>query len=94
MPGWVVGVAASTWGIVMALAPVLQMVRMVRRRSAEDISLGYFGLLVPGFVLWAGYGLIIGDLFVAIPNMVAMVTALCVIFLTIWIRRTAMRSDT
>lgn len=94
MTGVVVGVVASTWGVVMALAPVLQIIRMWKRRSADDISLGYFGLLVPGFQLWAAYGLITGDLFVAIPNIVATVTALLVIGLTVWIRRAHSRSDT
>jgi MtN3 and saliva related transmembrane protein len=78
----------------MALAPVLQMVRMVRRRSADDISVHYFRLLVPGFILWADYGLITGDLFVAIPNLIATVTAVSVIALTVSIRRNAQRSDT
>jgi MtN3 and saliva related transmembrane protein len=59
------------------------MARMVRRPSADGISLDYFGLLVPGFILWAGYGLISGDLFAAVPNLVATVTAVCVIALTI-----------
>lgn len=56
MPEWTMGVAASAWGFVMALAPVLQLVRMLRRRSSEDVSVGYFCLLVPGFLLWVGYG--------------------------------------
>ncbi|KAA9153762.1 hypothetical protein F6B41_14540 [Microbacterium lushaniae] len=94
MPEWIVGVAASTWGVVMALAPVLQIVRMLRRRSADDISLGYFGLLVPGFLLWVAYGAVAGDAFIAVPNLIATITAVAVIALAIRMRRTSARAQT
>lgn len=89
MPSWVLGTAASAWGIVMAIAPVLQIIRMLRRRSAEDISLGYFALLVPGFILWVAYGIATADIFLTAPNALATLTALTVIGLALWMRRTA-----
>ena len=42
MPTTTIGTAASVWGLVMALAPLLQIARMVRRRSSRDLSVGYF----------------------------------------------------
>ncbi|MCK6066132.1 MULTISPECIES: SemiSWEET family sugar transporter [Microbacterium] len=89
MPSWILGTAASAWGIVMAIAPVLQIIRMLRRRSAEDISLGYFALLVPGFILWVAYGIATADIFLTAPNALATLTALTVIGLTLWMRRAA-----
>ena len=89
MPSWILGAAASAWGIVMAIAPVLQIIRMLRRRSAADISLGYFALLVPGFILWVAYGIATADIFLTAPNALATLTALTVIGLTVWMRRTA-----
>ena len=53
----VLGVAAAVWGLVMAISPILQIRRMVARRSSDDVSLGYYVLLVPGFALWIAYGL-------------------------------------
>ncbi len=44
MSGWMIGAAAATWGIVMAVAPALQIVRMFRRNSSDDVSVGYFTL--------------------------------------------------
>jgi uncharacterized protein with PQ loop repeat len=67
----VLGIAAAVWGVVMALAPVLQIRRMIIRRSSADLSLGYFGVLLPGFLLWVGYGLARGDWPIVLPNALA-----------------------
>lgn len=74
-----IGTAASAWGLVMALAPILQIVRMIRRRSSRDISVGYFAVLIPGFLLWLSYGLVKDDLFLALPNALATLTGICLI---------------
>jgi uncharacterized protein with PQ loop repeat len=64
-------VAAATWGIVMALAPVLQIRRILRLRSSRDISLGYLGVLTVGFVLWIAYGLALENAALVVPNTIA-----------------------
>ena len=67
----VLGVCAGGWGVVMAIAPVLQIRKMLRTRTAADVSLGFFGLLLPGYVLWVAYGIARGDLALVVPNVVA-----------------------
>ncbi len=49
-------IAASSWGVLMGIAPVLQIRRMLREQSARDVSLSYFTVLLIGFLLWIGYG--------------------------------------
>ncbi|MCG7309228.1 SemiSWEET family transporter [Brachybacterium sp. ACRRE] len=71
----VLAVCAATWGVVMAVAPLLQLRRMLRRRSAADVSIGYLALLLPGFCLWVGYGIASGDIALVVPNTVAAVIA-------------------
>jgi MtN3 and saliva related transmembrane protein len=39
----VLAVAASAWGVLMGIAPLLQIRRMLRERSSRDVSLGYTG---------------------------------------------------
>lgn len=39
-------VAAASWGVVMALAPLLQLRRMLHRDSSDDVSIGYLVLLL------------------------------------------------
>ncbi len=65
------GVAAATWGLLMAISPILQIHRMVERRSSADVSIAYLAVLQFGFVLWIGYGIALGNAVIAIPNTVA-----------------------
>jgi uncharacterized protein with PQ loop repeat len=51
-------VLAATYGVLMGVSPVLQIRRMVVRKSSSDVSVGYFGILTGGFVLWLLYGLV------------------------------------
>jgi MtN3 and saliva related transmembrane protein len=67
------GVAAAFWGIVMGLAPALQIRRMWVRRSSQDVSIRYFAVLLPGFALWIAYGVARADWALIVPNAVALV---------------------
>lgn len=85
--GDVLGLAAAAWGVVMAVAPVLQIRRMLRTRSAADVSLGYFALLIPGFVLWVAYGLSRHDWPLVVPNTLATAVALLTIAVAARLKR-------
>ena len=65
-------VTAATWGIFMALAPVLQIRRILRLRSSRDVSLGYLGVVTVGFVLWIAYGLALENAALIVPNTIAL----------------------
>lgn len=71
----VLGFAASTWAVLMGVAPLLQVRRMVRRRSSEDVSIGYLLILLPGFALWICYGIASRSLVLIVPNSVALAVA-------------------
>lgn len=66
-------VLAAGWGILMGISPILQIRRMVERRSSADVSMGYLMVLLVGFVLWIAYGLSILNVAVIVPNVVALV---------------------
>lgn len=83
----ILGIAAGAWGVVMALAPVLQIRRMIIRRSAADLSLGYFAVLLPGFALWIGYGLSGRDWPLVIPNAIALTVGTLTLLTGVVIRR-------
>lgn len=68
-------VAAASWAVLMALAPLLQVRRMLQRRSSEDVSIGYLMVLLPGFALWILYGIASSDIALIVPNAVALVVA-------------------
>jgi uncharacterized protein with PQ loop repeat len=69
-------VVAGTWGVAMALSPMLQIRTVIRNRSSADVSLGYLGVLTVGFVLWLSYGVSIGNVALIVTNTVALLVSL------------------
>jgi MtN3 and saliva related transmembrane protein len=86
------GIAAAGWGLIMAIAPVLQIRRMIARGSAEDVSLGYYGVLLPGFALWAWYGTARADWALVVPNTVAFAIGILTIGVARLLRRARRRA--
>jgi MtN3 and saliva related transmembrane protein len=83
----VLAVAASSWAVLMGVAPVLQIRRMLRERSSRDVSLAYFAILLVGFLLWIGYGAAAGLPALIIPNIVAALVGAAVIAVALRLRR-------
>jgi MtN3 and saliva related transmembrane protein len=80
-------IVASSWGIAMALAPVLQIRHMVARRSSTGISVGYLSVLLVGFVIWFAYGVSLRNLALIIPNTIAFVVCATTIVIALRFRR-------
>jgi MtN3 and saliva related transmembrane protein len=83
----VLAVAASSWAVLMGIAPVLQIRRMLRKRSSRDVSIAYFAILLVGFLLWIGYGAAAGLPALVIPNIVATLAGTAVIAVAFRLRR-------
>lgn len=85
----VLGISAAFWGLLMALSPLLQIRQMWLRQSSEDVSVGFFVVLLPGFALWIAYGMARADLALIIPNVVAMVVGTTTVTVAMLLRRRA-----
>jgi MtN3 and saliva related transmembrane protein len=83
----VLAVAASSWGVLMGIAPLLQIRRMLRERSSRDVSLGYLMILLAGFLLWISYGVAAGNLVLVIPNSVALLVGVALVMVVLRLRR-------
>ena len=83
----VLGFAAAAWGLLMAVAPLLQIRRMIVRRSSADLSLGYFAVLLPGFALWVAYGWAGADWPLVVPNAVALTVGVGTVLVGLRLRR-------
>jgi MtN3 and saliva related transmembrane protein len=68
----VLGAAAASWAVLMALSPLLQVREIRRRRSSAGVSIAYFCVLLVGFALWIAYGAARHDMPLVIPNTVAL----------------------
>ena len=82
-------VAAAAWGVMMGVSPVLQIRRMLRQRSSRDVSVGYFTILLVGFVLWIGYGIASRNLALIVPNTVALLVGVGTVAIALRLRRSA-----
>ena len=83
----VLAIVASSFGVVMGLAPSLQIRRMLRERSSRDVSIGYFAIIALGSVLWGSYGVSIPNLAIVIPNFVGFLAAMATILVAHRLRR-------
>jgi len=83
----VLAVVASSFGVVMGLAPSLQIRRMLAERSSRDVSTGYFAIIAFGSVLWASYGVSIGNIALIIPNLVGFLSSMATMLVAHRLRR-------
>lgn len=83
-----IGAAAASWGVLMALSPILQMRRVLERRSSADISISYLAVLQFGFSLWVAYGIALGNAAIFVPNSVAFLVGAATIVIAFRYRAT------
>jgi MtN3 and saliva related transmembrane protein len=72
------GLAAGT---LTTIAFVPQLARILRTRSASDISWWMFGIFSVGVALWLWYGILLGALPVIVANVVTLALAIAILFL-------------
>jgi MtN3 and saliva related transmembrane protein len=68
--------ATTGWGVLMALAPLLQVRIVIRRRNSEGASATWIVILLVGFILWLCYGISTGDRPLIITNSASSLIAL------------------
>ena len=78
--------AAATWGVAMALSPLLQIRTMRAHRSSKGVSVGSLQVLLIGFILWLSYGIALQNPAIIVPNIVAAVTCVATIVVSLHYR--------
>ena len=79
-------VVAATWGVAMAVSPLLQIRAIRARRSSQGVSIGYQQVLLVGFILWLSYGIALGNPAIIVPNIVAIVVCVATILVSLHYR--------
>ncbi len=82
----VLAFAAATWGIAMAVSPLLQIRAIRAQGSSAGVSVGYQQVLLVGFVLWLAYGIALGNPALIVPNTVAAVVSIATIVVALRFR--------
>jgi MtN3 and saliva related transmembrane protein len=83
----VLAVTASSWGVLMGISPVLQIRRMLRERSSREVSLGYYMILLAGFLLWISYGIAAQNLVLIVPNTIALLVGFTLVVVALRLRQ-------
>jgi MtN3 and saliva related transmembrane protein len=76
-------VAAATWGVAMAVSPLLQIRAIRAHGSSQGVSVGYQQVLFIGFLLWISYGVALHNVAIIIPNVVAAVVSIATIVISL-----------
>jgi MtN3 and saliva related transmembrane protein len=79
-------VAAATWGVAMAVSPLLQIRAIRAHQSSRGVSVGYQQVLLVGFILWLSYGIALHNAAIIIPNIVAAVVSIATILVALHYR--------
>jgi uncharacterized protein with PQ loop repeat len=69
------GILAASFGVVMGSSPLLQAVRVQRRRHSADVSLAFLAVLFAGGCAWLAYGIALGSLPLIVPNTVGVLAS-------------------
>jgi MtN3 and saliva related transmembrane protein len=80
---------ASSYGVVMAVAPMLQIRAILQTRTSAGVSAGYQRVLLVGFLLWLSYGVASDNWAIIVPNTVAAFVSLATIVVTMRYRPVA-----
>jgi uncharacterized protein with PQ loop repeat len=83
----VLPLVAGAWGVLMGLAPLLQIRTILQRRSSADVSVGSMAVLLVGFALWLAYGISIGDGALIVTNVTALAVTTTAVGVTLAFRR-------
>ena len=68
-----------------------QLIRVIRLRSARDISLGMFLIFSVGTALWLTYGLLAHSAPVTVANVVTLVLSISILILKLRFDRSAVK---
>ena len=79
----VLAAAAATWGVAMAVSPLLQIRSIRRHRSSRGVSVAYQQVLLVGFLLWLSYGIALGNAALIVPNTVATIVCVATIIVSL-----------
>lgn len=72
-----VGIAA---GVLTSVAMLPQLIKIIKEKKAEDVSIVMLLVLISGLILWAVYGFMRDDLPIIVTNCFSVLLNLVVLF--------------
>ena len=66
----IIAILATIAGIIMSLGYYPQAIKIIKKKSAKDVSPTTYLMFLPGIVIWLIYGISLNDLPLIIANSV------------------------
>ena len=76
----IVGIVA---GVLTALSMLPQLIKIIKEKKAENVSLNMLLVLLSGLILWVVYGVLRDDLPIIVTNSFSLLLNVTVVFLRI-----------
>ena len=83
----ILAIVTTLWGLVMALAPLLQIRVIAREHDASGTSITWVCILIVGFTLWLSYGVVHQAAPLIITNLVSALVGLALLTTVLVYRR-------
>ena len=77
-------------GIFTATSLMPQLIKIIKEKKAEDLSLGMLFILMTGICLWIYYGILREDLPILITNSFSLLLNIIVVILSIKYKKTVL----
>ena len=81
----VVGIVAS---ILAAISMLPQLIKLIKEKDAENMSVVMLLVLLAGLALWAYYGILVKDPIIIISNSSSVCLNLAVLYFTLYYKKT------
>lgn len=81
-------ILAGGFGVGMGASPLLQALRVRRRRSSADVSVSFLFVLFAGGLAWLSYGIALPNAALIVGNSVGVMCSTTAILLTLRFRKT------
>ena len=85
------GLAATAYGVLAALAALLQTRQMLARRASCDVSARFFAAYAGGYCVWLLYGLSVGNVPLSVVDAVGLLCGVLTLAVTLSMRGSLMR---
>jgi MtN3 and saliva related transmembrane protein len=76
----IIGIAAS---LLTATSMMPQLIKIIRDKKAESVSIVMLAVLFGGLAMWIWYGILINDFIIIISNSFSILVNITTVFLTI-----------
>lgn len=76
----IIGIIAS---IFTGISLLPQLIKIIKEKKADDISMWMLGVLFTGLAMWVVYGFMKNDLIIIIANSFSLLVNAIIVFLTI-----------